>query len=280
MEIVLAAEHAHHLLPQVSFEVARDRVEQKKATLVAGMVGALLTRPKPEEIQLVGLENRLEPFWHLALSARTVYDRNRTYTVTVSGNDVRQVSLLGHDLPVDAKAKGGPAVVLQGVEHCVQEHHTQRSFNGLTGQKDDYTKHLASAKTEIADLAAFAPVGVLVVVPQVKASALVRQLLGDMLKPPQNAQVILEEVVRVEVMDLNFRPVYAYEFEWKGKKSVVEFDAVTGDTQGGGKKWGAEMNMLKAFLSNETVFDITTETLNTLVPGSSLALKLVRAAIK
>lgn len=280
MEIVLAAEHAHHLLPQVSFEVARDRVEQKKTTLVAGMVGALLTRPKPEEIQLVGLENRLEPFWHLALSARTVYDRNRTYTVTVSGNDVRQVSLLGHDLPVDAKAKGGPAVVLQGVEHCVQEHHTQRSFNGLTGQKDDYTKHLASAKTEIADLAAFAPVGVLVVVPQVKASALVRQLLGDMLKPPQNAQVILEEVVRVEVMDLNFRPVYAYEFEWKGKKSVVEFDAVTGDTQGGGKKWGAEMNMLKAFLSNETVFDITTETLNTLVPGSSLALKLVRAAIK
>lgn len=280
MEIILSAEHAFHLLPQVSFEIARDRVEQKKSTLVAGMVGALLTRPKPEEIQLVGLENRLEPFWHLALSARTVYDRTRTYTVTVGGNDVRTVSLLDHTLTVDPKAKGGPAIVLNAVEHCTQEHHIQRSFNGLTGQKEDYTKHLASAKTEIADLAAFAPPEVLVVAPQVKASALVRQLLSEMLKPPQNAQVILEEVVRVEVMALNFRPVYAYEFEWKGKKSVVEFDAVTGETAGGGKKWGAEIQMVKNMLSNDTVFDITAETLNTLAPGAGLALKLVRAAIK
>ncbi len=280
MEIILAAEHAFHLLPQVSFEVARDRVEQKKATLVAGMVGALLTRPKPEEIQLIGLENRLEPFWHVALAARTVYDRTRTYTVTVTGNDVRTVSVLGQDLPVDPKAKGGPAVVLNAVEHCLQEHHTQRSFDGLTGHKGDFAKHLASAKTEIADLSQFAPPGVLVVAPQVKASALVRQLLGDMLKPPPNAQVILEEVVRVDVMDLNFRPVYAFEFELKGKKSVVEFDAVTGEINGGGKKWSAEVQLLKDVLNNETVFDLTTETLNALVPGSSLALKLVRAAIK
>ena len=47
MEIYLAEQQAYHLVPQVALEVAQDRVEQKKTQLVAGTVGALLSRPKP-----------------------------------------------------------------------------------------------------------------------------------------------------------------------------------------------------------------------------------------
>ena len=36
MEISLAEEHAYYFVPQISLEVARDRIEKKKTSLVAG----------------------------------------------------------------------------------------------------------------------------------------------------------------------------------------------------------------------------------------------------
>ena len=41
MDIYLATEHAYHLIPQFSLDVARNRVEQKKMSLSAGMLGSL-----------------------------------------------------------------------------------------------------------------------------------------------------------------------------------------------------------------------------------------------
>ena len=61
MEIFLAVERAFHLVPQISIEVARDRLEQKKVSLVAGALGALITRPKPEDIQLVSFKAGWKP---------------------------------------------------------------------------------------------------------------------------------------------------------------------------------------------------------------------------
>ena len=42
----------------------------------------------------------------------------------------------------------------------------------------------------------------------------------------------------MEALDLYFRPVYAFEYEWtaKGKRVVLEFDALTGEAHSGGKK--------------------------------------------
>jgi len=53
MDICLAGERAFHLSPQITLDVARDRVEQKKTALVPGAVAGLISRPKPEDIQLV-----------------------------------------------------------------------------------------------------------------------------------------------------------------------------------------------------------------------------------
>lgn len=278
MEIVLAQENAHYFIPQVSPEVARDRVEQKKASIVAGTVGALISRPKPDEIQLIGIENRLEPFWQIAVSSRTVYDRSKTYTLPMAGNEVKRVSVLGQTVEVDPKARGGPAIVLNGTEHCVQEFRAQRTFNGLTGDKAEYGKHLAFAKTEIADLANFKPEGVLVLTPQVRAAAVVRQLMAEVVKPVHGAQVIHEEVVNVEVIDLNFRPVYAFQYEWaaKNKKTVVEFDALTGEMTTNGKTWG---NQLQSVLTKDLIFDLTGDAVGMFVPGGSIAVKLVRAVV-
>jgi len=278
MDIYLATEHIYHFIPQFNLDVARDRVEQKKVNLVAGTLGALFSRAKPEELQLATVENRVEPFWLLAASSRTMYDRTRTYSVPTGGAEVRSVTVLGQDVPVTPQPKGAPAFTLTGVEHCAQELRTQQTFDGITGVKVDFLKYENAAKTEIADLRAFAPEGVLVVPPQVQANAVVRQVTAEVVQPVQNVQAIHEERVDIETIDLNFRPVYAFEYDWaaKNKRVVIEFDPLTGDMRTGGKRWS---DQIKDLVSRDLLFDITADAFGTIVPGGGIAVKLVKAVV-
>ena len=276
MEIYLASERAFHLPSQFSLEVARDRLEQKKVSLIAGTVGALITRPKAEEIPMVSVESRLEAFWLIRVTVRTAYDRNRTYTVPVSGPEVQQVTTLGQDLSVTASPKGGASFTLNAVEHCVEEHHQSYTFDGA-GTRADLSKYLSFAKSEISDLERFTPSNVLVVPPQAQATTVVRAVLSDVIKPVQ-AQVILEERVNVEALELYFRPVYAFEYEWtlKGKRVVLEFDALTGEARSGGKKLS---DQIKSMVTRDLIFDVTADAAGMLVPGGSIAVKLIKAAV-
>ena len=278
MEIYLATEHAYHFIPQFTVDVARDRVEQKKVSLIAGTFGSLFSRAKPEELQLATVENRVEPFWLLEASSRTVYDRARTYTVPVSGSEVRSVTVIGTEFPSVPQPKGEPAFTLTGVEHCIQELESRQTFDGITGAKADFLKYAGAAKTEIADINSFAPEGVLVVPPQVKANAVVRQVTADVVQPVQNVQTIHEERVDIKTIDLNFRPIYAFEYEWtsKNKKAVIEFDPLTGEMHTGGKRWS---DQIKGLVTRDLIFDITADTFGVIVPGGSIAVKLVKAVV-
>jgi hypothetical protein len=224
------------------------------------------------------VENRVEPFWLLAASSRTLYDRTRTYSVPAGGAEVRSVTVLGQDVSVAPQPKGAPAFTLTGVEHCIQELRTRQTFDGITGVKVDLLKYENAAKTEIADLHAFAPEGVLVVPPQVQANAVVRQVTAEVVQPVQNVQAIHEERVDIETIDLNFRPVYAFEYDWaaKNKRVVIEFDPLTGDMRTGGKTWS---DQIKDLVSRDLIFDITADAFGTIVPGGGIAVKLVKAVV-
>ena len=276
MEISLAEERAYYFVPQISPEIARDRIEKKKTSLVAGMFGTLISRPAPDEIQVVSVENRLEPFWEVTASSRTAYDRQQVYTIPIKGAEVREVTLLGQKLAVNMK--GNPSITLNGIEHCVEEHRATRFFDGLSGQKTDLGRYQSFAKTQIMDLEHFAPEGLLVVPPQMRATVIVRQVLGEVIQPVTKAQIIHDERVDVEAIELNFRPVYALEYEWaaKGKRVVVEFDALLGDIRSGGKKWS---DQIKGILTRDLFFDVTADAVGMLVPGGSIAVKLVKAVV-
>ncbi len=276
MDIYLAAERAFHLVPQISSEVARDRLEQKKTSLVTGTLGALIARPKPEDIQIVSFESRLEAFWLINVFVRTVYERSHTYTISVSGAEVHHVTALGQDLPVTANPKSGASFSLNGVEHCVEERRQSFTFDG-TGTKMDLSKYQSFEKSEIADLGQFAPAGVLVVPPQAHATTVVRAVLAEVIKPVQ-AQVIHEERVNVEALDINFRPVYAFEYEWvtKGKRVILEFDGLTGEVHSGGKK---QNDQIKGLVTRDLIFDVTADAVGLIVPGGSIAVKLVKAVV-
>lgn len=277
MDIYLGPERAFYYIPQVSLEVARDRIEQKKINLVAGTMGAVFSRPKPEEIQLVSVESRVEAFWFITVNARTVYDRSRTYTVPVAGTEIQKVTLLDMEIPVISNGKDGGSFTLSAVEHCFEERHVSYTFDGISGEKADFAKYLNYAKTEITDLEHFAPEGMLVVPPQARAAAIVRPVLAEMIKPVR-AQVIHEERVDVEALELDFRPVYAFEYEWatKAKRVVLEFDPLTGDMRSGGKKLSEH---IKGMLTRDLLFDVTADAAGLIVPGGSIAVKLVKAVV-
>jgi hypothetical protein len=276
MDIYLAAERAFHLIPQITLEVARDRLEQKKTSLVSGTIGALISRPKPEDIQLVSCENRLEAFWLINVLLRTVYERNNSFSIPVSGKEVHHVTTLGQDLPVNTNAKGVSTFTISGVEHCVEEDHWNFTFDG-NGTKLDLTKFLSFAKTEITDLGNFAPTGVLAIPPVAHATTVIRAMLSEIIKPIQ-AQVIHEERVNVEGLDINFRPVYAFEYEWvtKAKRVVLEFDGLTGDVRSGGKKQNGQV---MGMITRDLIFDVTADAAGLIVPGGSIAVKLVKAVV-
>jgi hypothetical protein len=276
MEIYLAAERAFHLIPQITLEIARDRLEQKKASLVTGTLGALISRPKPEDIQLVSFESRLEAFWLIDVLVRTVYERTQTYTIQVKGVEVHHVRALGQDLPVVTDPKGSASFSLNGVEHCIEECRHSYNFDGA-GTMMDLRKYQSFAKSEIVDLGQFAPAGILVVPPQAHATTVVRAVLSEVIKPVQ-AQVIHEERVNVETLDINFRPVYAMEYEWatKGKRVVLEFDGLTGEVHTGGKKLS---DQIKGMVTRDLIFDLTADAAGLIVPGGSIAVKLVKAVV-
>lgn len=275
MDISLAEERAFQITPQIALDTARVRVDDKRTGLVAGNLGALLSRPKPEDIQLLSVESRMEPFWQVIIAARTRYDRTHSYTLAVSGPEVQQVTVLDHQVTVDPKAKGGPAIALTGTEHCLDERRVARTFDGLSGAAVDFNKYLAYASLEITNLESFVPDGMLVVPPQARATAVVRQVMTEVVKPVQ-AQMIHEERVDVEAINLYFRPVYAFEYDWvaKGKRVIVEYDALTGETRSGGRKL---QEQIKGMITRDLLFDVTADAVGLLVPGGSIAVKLVKA---
>jgi len=275
MDINLGSERAYHFVPQFTLEIARDRIEQKKANLIAGTVGALFGRPKAEEFQMVSVENRLESFWTVSVAVHTAYDRNKSYTVPLSGAEIQQVTILGQDLPVTTSPKGDVSFSLTGVEHCVEERQASYTYDSMTGEKADFSKYLSFPKTEIADLEQFAPTDIFVVPPQVHATAVVRQMLAEVIKPVK-ALVIHEERVDVEAIDLNFRPVYVFEYEWttKAKKVSLEMDGMTGDIHTATTKKLSDH--LKSMLTRDVLFDMTADAAALIVPGGSIAVRVVK----
>ncbi|MCD6553045.1 MAG: hypothetical protein J7M16_03425 [Anaerolineae bacterium] len=273
MEITLADEKAYVLKPVLSWEQAKERAWDKKIQVFSKGLTSLFSRPKSEEVEIVYSERRLEPFWHVACSAHYVYDRTRQYTIPIPQPEVQSVTLYGHDFPVEGK--GTRRITITGTEHCHEEHEREAFFDSVSGEEQPWAHYLQYAKDEITDLESFAPEGDIVVPPTVRASFVVRQVLGGMLKPVQ-ADTLLEERVAVEKIDLYYRPIYAFEYLWKPKnrKAVGEFDGLTGELRTGGK---TIRQQISAVLTKDLLFDVGVDAVDLLVPGGGIAIKVGKA---
>jgi len=276
MDIQLADQRLYVLNETLTLEQARARAMDKRTSAVSTGLGGLLQRPKPEEVVPVDHQKRFEPFWHVACSARYVYDRSRQYNVPVAGAEVKEIVLQGQTYPVADAGKSGRIFTLTVVEHCREEWRQEIFADAQTGNPlGDVAGLVRGSKTEITDPQLLAAEGAIVVTPETRASYVVRQLLNQTLKPVQ-ADVVHEESIILETTDLYYRPVWAFEFHWKtkDKRGVVEFDAVTGQMRTG----QSLMPRLTKMISRDALFDIGADTVGMLIPGGNLVVKAAKIA--
>jgi len=272
MDIQLAEQKIFALNEKITAEQARLRAMDKRAGLFASGVNVLLQRVKPEEVELLAMQKRWEPFWHVICATRQVYDRTRKFNVPVTGPEVQSLTLHDTAYPVTNRS-----IAFTAVEHCREENRQQRFFDGVSGETQELGNLIGNSRSEVSDLADFAARdNAIVVPPEIRASFVMRQVLQAMLKPVQ-ADVIFEEVVTIEAIDLYYRPIFAFEFHWKtkDKTAVAEFDGVTGEMRNA-KSLRQQMSLP---ISRDALFDIGADTIGMIVPGGNIAVKLVKVAI-
>ena len=278
MDISLGESRIYALEPRFSFEDIRRRAEDKRFSALGSGIGGLLQRPKADDVELLRSQHRVEPLWHVACTARYVYDRTRRYQVPTTAGDVRSVTVLGSDFPILPTGNGPSAFALDVLEHCSEETRDELFIDGVSGSPvATGPTIIAGARTEITDTSALAEDETVVVAPEQRASAIVRQLLAKLLKPLQ-ADTVFEESLAVEALELFYRPIWAFEFHLKSKdkRGVVEVDALSGETR---ITSSLQVSQLTRMISRDAVFDIGADTIGLIVPGGSIAVKLARVAI-
>jgi hypothetical protein len=277
MDITLADERAFVLKEQLSLEQAEGRAWGKKVDAFGRMIKmtSFLQRPKDSDFELIYKEHRYEPFWHIACRARYLYERRKEVSITLSGSEVQAISLDDKQYEVQ-----NGRILLTVTEHCREEPERILFIDGYTNQPSDtFSQYLNYPANEIPPehLEELGKQGAIIVPPQARASAIVRDVLLGVLKSIQ-ADTILEDAVEIANVDLYYRPVYAFQYRWlsKDKEAVVEYDGVTGELRTDGKTFQQYMGKL---LDPEFLFDVGADTIDLLVPGGGLAVKLARKGI-
>jgi hypothetical protein len=268
MEIVIAEKGAFYFEPVITAEEARGRAGAHKASAF-GTLSRLFARPKDEDIALTEQGLWYLPLWHAKAHLEFVYDRSEPYKLPIKASHVASVTLGGSDYAVVSGA-----VELALVEHCERDEQKELWLDALTDQPINPQPYLKARSTPV-DLDDFAPQGAKIVAPAVRASAVIRTLLGDDFRPA-DADDFKKEEVNVDCIDLHFRPTYNFKYDWaaKGKSVEVAVDAITGEIQ---TQPSVAMAAVAKLLKPETLFDLGAETLNVIVPGGAIALKVAKA---
>ncbi len=277
MDISLGESRIIALEARLGREDALHKAEEKKTGALGSGIGGLLSRPKPEDVVLATTQYRVEPFWHVVCTAHYKYDRTRTYTVAASGADVRGVTVLGETYPVVVSGKNPASFAMPVLEHCTENLREEVWTDGLTAAAvGNGAALMGGPSTVIADPATLAEDETVVVPPDHRASAIVRQLLAKLMVPLQ-ADQIYEEQLAVPALELVYRPIWAFEFELpaKSRRGVVEVDGLTGES-----RTATSLRLqINRHISRDAMFDIGADTIGMIVPGGNIALKLARVAL-
>jgi len=268
MEIVIAEKGAFYFEPIITPQEARGRASAHKVSAF-GALSRLFSRPKEDDIVVTDEGLLYLPLWHAKAHLRFLYDRSETYKVPIKTPHVAAVTVSG-----DRYAVKAASIDLPVREHCERDEQRELWLDALNNQPANAQPYLKAPSIPV-DLAEFAPEGAKVVAPTVRASAVIRALLGEDFRPA-DADEIREESVNVECIDLYLRPAFNFKFEWAAKKKTadVAVDAVTGELQ---TQPSAAMAAVAKLLKPETLFDIGAVTLNIIVPGGAIPLKVAKA---
>jgi hypothetical protein len=275
MNVELAEERILLLPDKIGAEQARVRAMTKKVEAFGAIarIGGLLSRPRDEDFEIVYSELRLQPFWRIMASATYVYERQRTHKLKV-GAEVNSVTLGGQTFP----AANREATVTV-TENCRESSEKEWLYDGLTRKYDPALKSYRATDATLVtadDLNDKSRAGTAVVPPVAKASMLTREVISQSIRKI-DADRVIEETMRIEAIDLIYRPVYAHRLQWQGKLAVVEVDAVLGEAQPGGTTFEAYVGKL---VDRDFLLDAGLEAANIILPGVTLGRIIVNKVAK
>ena len=118
--------------------------------------------------------------------------------------------------------------------------------------------------------------GAVVLPPQAKPSMLTRDVISQSIRKIE-ADRIIEETMRIDAIDLIYRPVYAHRLKWQGKETVVEVDAVLGETKTAGTTFE---NYVGKLVDRELLLDAGLEAADMYLRGETQARIIVSKAAK
>ena len=276
MQINVADQRILLFSDQLTPEVAKQKSWEKKTMAFDAIskVTSFLSRPKDEDFELVYQEHRYQPFWHVVAKARYVYERTADYQVGVSGPEVKAVTFQKTKYEV-TNGHFHTSVL----EHCQQDEEEEVFVSCVSGQaQPELRKYLSLSPTVVkGKLEKSVPEGSILVPPQARVSAIMRDSLSKMIKGIQ-ADKILEEEVKIECIDLYYRPVYSFQYNWKSKRKegIIEIDGLTGEFRSGNRTFKEYFGKV---LDQDFLFDLGADAAGILIPGGSIAVKVAKKYI-
>ena len=162
------------------------------------------------------------------------------------------------------------AFAISGLESCREESRKEFFYDGLSkaalADMSVYVKFGGEVATSD-ELNEIAKTGTIVVPPEAKSSMIIREVVAAMLSKI-DADRVLEETVRIESVDLYYRPVYAFRYRRGGKEAVVEVDGLTGEASPAGTTFEQHLGKI---LEPKFLLDIGAEAANLFIPGATVA---------
>ena len=276
MEIAIGDQQVFLFKDQITPQYAEVKALEKKmvAFNTFSKFGSLLSHPKDDDFELVYSEHRYQPFWHVSARTRYVYDRDASYRVSTRGPEVKSVTCLEKIYNSD-----NGYIEIPVTEHCVQEENIEVFIDAITGKNQTELANYMTFASEkmLEELKKMVPEKSILVPPQMRVSAIIRDMLSKMIRAVQ-ADKINEEIINVPIVDLYYRPVYAFQYLWKpkGKEAIVEVDALTGMVKNGNRVFREYIGKV---LEQNFLFDLGADVAGLLFPGGSIAVKVVKKCI-
>jgi hypothetical protein len=202
-------------------------------------LGRVVRRSKVIEAKL--LHRRLVPFWHIQCQSHFDFSRLNNYQLLAHHPDAVKITLQGPneqaiDFRVDQTGRSGGQVTITGIERCVTNRDKVNWIDSYV-QREDMTPQMAQQEQkrmqayivqrpkEVVDLEEFVAslsVGnstlyqdgleTLVVPPLETADNVVRRSLKEVMVAI-DAPMIHEAWLKVENIDLYFRPLFVFQFD-------------------------------------------------------------------
>jgi len=273
MEINVATQRILLFSDQITAAEAENKAWDKKLTSfdAVSKVTSFFSRVPDNDFKLIYSEHRYQPFWHVAAHSKYVYDRTADYQIPASGEEVKSITLDGQNFDI----KNGH-YHLSVTEHCGSEENQIVLVDGVTGKfTPELSKYLLLSPQEIkGQLDKIVPKNSIIIPPQIRVSAIMRETLSKMITGIQ-ADKILEENVEVTCIDLYYHPVFAFQYRWlsKNKEAIIEVDGLSGEIRSGSRLFSEYLGRV---LDQNFLFDLGADAAGIFIPGGSIAVKVAK----